>query len=141
MQSTVDTEPRGERSSRSIETKKDLAEFREHLKEVTESAAFRGSHRSAQFLKYICEQAIAGNLHSLKERAIGVELFGRPPAYDTGEDAIVRVTASDVRKRLSHYYLSSAGSSSELRINLPVGSYLPEFAHDIRDAVEPVRFF
>jgi len=138
VQSIVDTEPRGERSSRSIETKKDLAEFREHLKEVTESAAFRGSHRSAQFLKYICEQAIAGNLHSLKERAIGVELFGRPPAYDTGEDAIVRVTASDVRKRLSHYYLSSAGwSSSELRIHLPVGSYVPEFARDIRDAVEP----
>ena len=137
MQSTVDTEARGEKSARSIETKKDLAEFREHLKEVTESAAFRGSHRSAQFLKYICEQAIAGNLYSLKERAIGVELFGRPPAYDTGEDAIVRVTASDVRKRLSHYYLSSAGSASELRIHLPVGSYVPEFARDIRDAVEP----
>jgi hypothetical protein len=27
---------------------------------------------------------------------IGVELFGRQPTYDTGEDAIVRGTASDV---------------------------------------------
>ena len=136
MQSTLDRDPRSEKSARSIETKRELAEFRDHLKEVTEGAAFRGSHRSAQFLKYICEQAIAGHFDSLKERAIGAELFGRPPAYDTGEDAIVRVTASDVRKRLSHHYLSAAGSSSELRISLPVGSYVPKFTRDIREVAE-----
>src|ERR1700742_4809418 len=136
MLSTVDTDPRNENGARAIETKKDIAEFREHLKEVTESAAFRSSHRSAQFLKYICEQAIEGHFDSLKERVIGAKLFGRPPAYDTGEDAIVRVTASDVRKRLSHYYLSNAGSSSELRIHLPVGAYVPEFTRDLRDVAE-----
>jgi hypothetical protein len=135
MQSTVDTEPRSEKSARPIETKRELAEFQEHLRKVTESTAFRSSHRSAQFLNYICEQAIAGHFDSLKERVIGAKLFGRPPAYDTGEDAIVRVTASDVRKRLSHYYLSTTGSSSELRINLPVGSYVPEFTRDIQDTV------
>lgn len=125
MQTTLETE----------DTKKD-AELREHLKKVIESAAFRGSHRSVQFLKYICEQAIAGHFDVLKERMIGVELFGRLPSYDTGQDAIVRVTASDVRKRLSHYYLSTAGSSAELCINLPIGSYVPEFTHEIRNAAE-----
>lgn len=141
MQSTLESEARSRRIARAIETKKDLAELQEHLKGIVESAAFRGSQRSAQFLKYICEQAIAGHLDNLKERAIGVELFGRHPSYDTGEDAIVRVTASDVRKRLSHYYLSAPESSSDLRIILPVGSYVPEFTRDIRDiaeAVEPI---
>jgi len=139
MQSTLESEARGRRIARAIETKKDLAELQGHLKGVVESSAFRGSQRSAQFLKYICEQAIAGHLDNLKERAIGVELFRRHPSYDTGEDAIVRVTASDVRKRLSHYYLSAPESSSDLRVILPVGSYVPEFTRDIRDAVEVVE--
>lgn len=131
MQSNLETEVRSEKIARSIETKKDVAELREQLKRVVESNAFRGSHRSAQFLKYICEQAIAGHLDTLKERAIGVEFFGRSPSYDTGEDAIVRVTASDVRKRLSHYYLSNPEFSAFLRITIPVGSYVPEFHRDI----------
>ena len=134
MQSPLETEARSEKIARSIETKKDIAELREQLKRVVESNAFRGSHRSAQFLKYTCEQAIAGHLDSLKERAIGVELFGRSPSYDTGEDAIVRVTASDVRRRLSHYYLSNPDSAATLRITIPVGSYIPEVHRDIQES-------
>jgi hypothetical protein len=70
-----------------------------------------------------------GHLDSLKERVIGVELFGRSPAYDTGEDAIVRVTASDVRKRLLQHY-GQYGAPSGLRITLPLGSYVPVITHD-----------
>ena len=82
------------------------------FRKCSRSAAFRGSHRSAQFLKHIVEQSIAGRFESLKERAIGIELFGRAPSYDTGEDAIVRVTASDVRKRLLQHY-GKYGTTSE----------------------------
>ena len=81
-------------------TEEDIALLQQHVKEVIEGAAFKGSHRSGQFLQYIVDQAIAGHFESLKERVIGVELFGRSPSYDTGDYAIVRVTASDVRKRL-----------------------------------------
>ncbi len=102
--------------------------LRQHLKDIVEGTAFRGSHRSGQFLSYIVEQAITGNFESLKERVIGVELFGRSPSYDTGEDAIVRVTASDVRKRLLQHY-GQYGSASGFRISLPLGSYIPEIAH------------
>src|SRR5579872_1784221 len=98
----------------------DTAAVRKHLAEVTEGAAFKGSHRSAQFLRYIVEQSLDGHLDSLKERVIGVELFGRSPAYDTGEDAIVRVTASDVRKRLLQHY-GQYGATSGLRITLQIG--------------------
>lgn len=101
----------------------------EHLQEIVEGTAFKGSHRSGQFLRYIVDQAIAGHFDSLKERVIGVELFGRPPSYDTGEDAIVRVTASDVRKRLLQHY-GKYGVASAFHINLPLGSYLPEILFD-----------
>jgi hypothetical protein len=111
------------------ETEEDITALRGHLTEVIEGAAFKGSHRSGQFLKYIVEQSIAGHFESLKERVIGVELFGRSTSYDTGDDAIVRVTASDVRKRLLQHY-GRYGTTSAFRISLPLGSYIPEITRD-----------
>ena len=99
-----------------------------HLKEVIEGPAFKGSHRSVLFLKHVVEQAVAGSFDSLKERAIGIDLFGRSPSYVTGEDAIVRVTANDVRRRLVQHY-DRHGTASELRINLPLGTYIPEIIY------------
>ncbi len=106
-----------------------LTALREHVREIIEGEAFKGSHRSGQFLSYIVDQAVAGHLELLKERMIGIELFGRSPSYDTSEDAIVRVTASDVRKRLLQHY-GKYGSTSEFRIALPLGSYVPEIIHE-----------
>jgi hypothetical protein len=106
-------------------SKSEIAAVRQHLKDVIRSAAFQGSQRSGKFLEYIVEHALAGQLDSLKERVIGMELFRRPPSYDTGEDSIVRVTASDVRRRLLQHY-GMFGVSSEIRISLPTGSYVPE---------------
>ncbi len=103
--------------------------LRRALDEITKGAAFKGSHRSAQFLEYVVHQSALGHLDALKERVIGVELFGRVPSYDTGEDAVVRVTASDVRKRLLQHY-SGNGNTSEFRIMLPPGKYVPELVRD-----------
>jgi hypothetical protein len=99
--------------------------LKRYLNEIIEGPAFKGSPRSAQFLEYTIWQSATEKIADLKERTIGVELFGRTPAYDTGEDAIVRVTASDVRKRLAQHY-SGAGIASEFRISLPSGRYVPE---------------
>src|SRR5882762_10545397 len=112
-----------------VVTEKDIPAVQRHLKDVIEGAAFKGSHRSGQFLRYIVEQAIAGHFESLKERVIGVELFGRSASYDTGDDAIVRVTASDVRKRLLQHY-GKYGATSGFRIRLPSGSYIPEITRE-----------
>jgi hypothetical protein len=111
------------------ESEKSVAALRVHLREIVEGEAFRGSHRSAQFLTYIIDQALAGHFDSLKERMIGIELFGRSPSYDTSEDAIVRVTASDVRKRLLQHY-GKYGSSSEFRVTLPLGTYVPDISYE-----------
>lgn len=125
MQSIIATRVRSTEFAKVIDTEDDLKEFQQHLKEVVEGAAFRGSQRSGQFLRYIVDQAIAGHFDALKERSIGVELFKRSPTYDTGEDAIVRVTASDVRRRLLQHY-GSQMTASEFRIGLPPGNYIPE---------------
>jgi hypothetical protein len=108
------------------------AVLRDHLREVLESPAFRGSRRCQQFLRHIVEKAIGSHYDDLKERTLGVELFGRSPDYDTGEDAIVRVTASDVRKRLHQFY---AEMHSVIRIEIPSGSYAPEFRKVAESAV------
>jgi hypothetical protein len=110
-----------------VETEEEVAALQQHLQDVIEGASFKGSYRSRQLLKYIVDQAIAGHFERLKERVIGIELWGRSPAYDTGEDSIVRVTASDVRKRLQRHY-SGDEADSEFRISLPLGSYIPEIS-------------
>ena len=72
------------------------------------------------------EHATENHSESLKERSLGVEVFGRDPNYDTSQDPVVRSTAGEVRKRLAQYYLES-GHRDEIRISLPPGSYNPEF--------------
>ena len=71
-------------------------------------------------------RALAGQTDQLKERILGVEIFDRPPDYDTNTDPIVRVTAAEIRKRIEHYY-QDPKHSHEIRMFLPSGSYAPQF--------------
>src|SRR6516164_5774235 len=99
---------------------------REELERVLASAEFRTSKRSQEFLRYVVEHALNGQAEHLKERIIGIEVFGRSTDYDPGEDATVRVKAGEVRKRLGLYY-AEQGVHNPLRIELPLGTYIPEF--------------
>lgn len=122
-----ETAPEETETANIVKSEQNVATLRKILKEITAGPAFRGSHRSGQFLEFVIEQTIAGNFDQLKERLIGVELFKRSPTYDTGEDAIVRVTASDVRRRLLQHY-GWFGTDCEFRIELPSGSYVPRIS-------------
>jgi len=88
---------------------------------------FRFSKRSIAFLRFIVEQTLHGFTDQIKERTIGVEVFGRDPSYDTNLDHIVRTAATELRKRLVTYYADEE-HRSELRIALVPGSYIPRFA-------------
>jgi hypothetical protein len=103
----------------------EIAAIRRYVDELLQGAVFRGSHRSQRFLRYIIAKTLSGEVESLRERTIGVELFRRESTYDTGQDAIVRVTATEVRKRLLQHY-GRYGDTSAFHISLPAGSYLPE---------------
>ena len=113
----------------------DVNAIRQHVKEITESSVFKRSLRSARFLRFVVEKAITGDAETLKERLIGSELFGRSASYHTGEDSIVRVTASHVRQRLLRYY-SIYGETSQFHLNLLPGSYVPEILHHTNDEAQ-----
>jgi hypothetical protein len=118
-------------------TASDAARVRAHLREILDSAAFRTSKRSQEFLGFVVEHTLSGAEEPLKERTIGVELFGRDVAYNTDEDSIVRVRANDIRKRLAQYYGQPLADQT-LRIELPPGAYTPEFRiPDATAAPEP----
>ncbi len=104
----------------------DASQVREQLERLLAHPLFSNSKRYPALLAYVVEQTLLGNAADLKERSIGIEVFGRAPTYDANADPIVRITAGEVRKRLSQYYYGSA-RSSELVIELPIGSYVPLF--------------
>ena len=101
-------------------------EVRAELARVLASHEFRTSKRSEEFLRYVVENTLNGKTESLRERIIGIEVFGRPTSYDPSEDATVRVKAGEVRKRLGIYY-AGEGHTNRVRIELPAGTYVPEF--------------
>lgn len=101
--------------------------IREQLELLVQDQVFRSSKRSVQFLRYVVEQTLSGAADRIKERTIGVEVFGRDPSYDTNVDHIVRTAAIELRKRLSIYY-GEDKHRSELRMMMMPGSYIPHFA-------------
>jgi hypothetical protein len=96
------------------------------LERVLGSHLFRGSRRCQILLRHITERTLAGDIASLKERTLGIEVFGRSPDYDTSQDPIVRAGAAEIRKKLAQYY-QEPGHESEVRIDLLAGSYIAEF--------------
>lgn len=101
----------------------------EELDLVLRSASFQGSKQCQALLRYLVEKSLGGQDGdaSLKERTIGVEVFGRKPDYNTADDAIVRARVGEVRKRLAQYYLSPEGQGAAVEIVIPHGSYRPRF--------------
>lgn len=97
-----------------------------HLEAILNSPEFRLSRRSSEFLRHIVQHATTKDFDSLKERILGIEIFHRPNDYDTSTDAVVRVTANDVRRRLSNFY-TEHGSGGAVSFALPLGTYVPEF--------------
>ena len=102
------------------------AAVREQLVRMLAHPVFKASRRCQILLQYLVEYALRGEKFHPKERTLGQEVFGRAPDYDTNDDPVVRTTASDIRKRIAQYY-HELQHGTELRIDLPQGSYLPKF--------------
>ena|GEM_PF-217191 len=90
------------------------------------SRHFRQAKSLEKFLRYAVAKKLAGAENELKEYTIGVEVFQRGSEYDPRRDAVVRVQANMLRKRLASYYLEE-GARDRLIIELPKGHYVPEF--------------
>lgn len=99
---------------------------RVELDRLLRSDQFKNSKRCSSLLTYIVEETLDGRGEQLKERVVGVNVFGRNPDYETAEDPVVRNAAIEVRKRLAQVYVES-GNGNPVRIELHSGTYVPEF--------------
>ena len=99
---------------------------RAQLGRILASTVFRSSKRYSNLLRYVVDETLEGRAELLKERTIGVDVFGRASDYDTNTDHVVRSVAGDVRRRLAQYYMEG-GREAELRIDMQLGSYVPQF--------------
>ncbi len=100
--------------------------IQEQLERLLSNSHFSQSRRFPSFLRFVIDQTLLGQPDLLKERTLGIEIFGREADYDTASDPIVRVTATEIRKRIAQYY-QEPGHETELRVTLPAGSYVPQF--------------
>ncbi len=112
------------------------AEIAEELDCILTDARFASSQRCVTLLRYLVEHALAGNLESVKERTLGIDVYGRQSDYDSNADPIVRRTAREIRKRLELHYRNPE-YKSHVRIHLMTGSYVPQFDFESQELAEP----
>lgn len=115
---------------RTTPSQADAADVNAELHRILSSRCFVQAGRASEFLRFVVEQTLAGNGDRLKGYTIAVEVFGRPADFDAQSDPLVRVEAGRLRRRLVEYY-AREGAVNPLRIELPLGSYAPEFRRTV----------
>jgi hypothetical protein len=105
----------------------DASSIHEALQQILQSKEFNGALQLQTLLRFIVEESIEGHEDELKERVIGMHVFGRRPDYETADDPIVRSRARQLRKRLEQYYENDETNTPAIKIVIPKGSYKPSF--------------
>ena len=70
------------------------------------------------------------------KQEIGAKVFGRAPSYDRSQDNIVRVNATELRKRIELYFATD-GAHETLVLEIPRGGYKPIFRRRPSDDALP----
>lgn len=110
-----------------------MEEERRELEAV--ASALANSSRLLRLITYIGEKYFQGETEKLHEYDIATEVFGRSKeTFNAGEDAIVRVEAHRLRKRLKAYY-AGEGKDHPIHISIPAGTYIPVFTREPAAAI------
>jgi hypothetical protein len=96
------------------------------IERVAESPNLKRAFRLKEFLFYVGRRSIKESSSDIHEQEIGRMVFGRKDSYDTSQDNIVRVSATELRKRVDAYFASD-GEHEPLIFEIPRGSYTPVF--------------
>jgi hypothetical protein len=96
------------------------------LERVASSQHFKRAARLREFLLYVGQSSIENSGATIHEQEVGTTVFGRQAGYDTSLDNIVRVNATELRKRLELYFVTE-GSEELVVIEIPRGSYTTVF--------------
>lgn len=120
----------GSRSETFVEDKSGAlpgkAERRALIDRVAASSQFARSARLRDFLLYVGNESLKDGVPEIHEQEIGVRVFGRSPNYDRSQDNIVRVNATELRKRIDAYF-SGEGREEPWTFSIPKGGYGPVF--------------
>jgi hypothetical protein len=94
----------------------------ELLARLLVSVQLKRSARLCDFLRYIWQRSLQEDCDQIHEQEIGTQVFGRLDGYDTTADNIVRVSATDLRKRIKNYF-EQDGAQEPFIVEIPRGSY------------------
>jgi hypothetical protein len=103
-----------------------IDERRALIGRVAASAQFSRSARLRDFLLYVGNQSLKEGCPEIHEQEIGTKVFGRSSSYDRSQDNIVRVNATELRKRIESYF-ATEGAHETLILEIPRGAYKPLF--------------
>lgn len=110
----------------SSQTPPSAAERRALIERVASSEQFIRSVRLRDFLLYVGRQSLKEGCPDVHEEEIGIRVFGRPASYDRSQDNIVRVNATELRKRIDAWF-AGPGTNEPLIFEIPRGTYKPIF--------------
>lgn len=113
-------------------------EKQDALEAVLGSQTFVRSDQLRRFLEFVCGLETAGRADEISEYLVGVEVFGRPDGYSTGDDSIVRSRAHVLRKKLQEFYAEEM-PDAPVQIELAKGSYCPRFLKHQPGAIPPTE--
>jgi TolB-like protein len=100
--------------------------IRQQLARICGTEEFQRSKRSRRFLNYIVEETLAGRAGRIKAYSVAISVLDRDDTFDPQTDPMVRIEASQLRRRLERYYLTQ-GVNDPVIIDLPKGGYVPVF--------------
>ena len=73
------------------------------------------------------EETLAGRSGRIKAYSVAISVLDRDDTFDPQTDPMVRIEASQPRRRLERYYLT-LGANDPIIIDLPKGGYVPVFS-------------
>jgi hypothetical protein len=106
------------------------------VERVASSTPFRRAARLREFLLYVSRRLLKDGRDKIQENEIGTAVFDRPADYDTNIDPIVRVNATELRKRIDAFF-EAEGLNETIIMEIPRGGYTPVFRHRPVQALPP----
>ena len=110
-------------------------ERRALIERVAASEQFSRAARLRDFLLYVGKQSLKEGCPEIHEQEIGIRVFGRSDSYDRSADNIVRVNATELRKRIESYF-ESTGTHEPLIFEIPRGGYRLVFRRRLAEQLE-----
>ena len=131
MNATLDTDTQTPDETRDHDVRD--ADIRALLERILKEDTLQRSRRNSTLLRYLVEEKLEGRGHEINGTTIAQDVFDKGSEFDPTTDPSVRVQMGRLRKVLDTYY-DGPGRHETIRIDIPKGSYEPEFTPVVPDA-------